>query len=366
MGVMQYESHGRTLWKISTWVRDGSGVPRRVSKRGIPTRQLAVAFESKVRAEAFEDRWFDRPKASKLTVRGAWEAYEPVSKRTKRSWRTDRCRAEPVLRHLGSRRAESLTQKDVDRYREARFGEVTRRGVPPMIATVNREVAHLKRILSYAVECGDLKANPLTRVGLLHEDNVRQVVVSEEEFARLMAHAEPELLALLVLAFDTGIRRREALALTWRQVNLQQGTILIPPSDNKGHRPRTVFLTDRAREALKAMPRAISGHVFVNPATNKPWVDLRKMYRRAMDAAGLEGIWYTDLRRSFVTHARRRGVQESVVMAMSGHRTREVFDRYNVISSEDLEEAVRMIERGREKDLQREDRSATPSERETK
>jgi hypothetical protein len=70
------------------------------------------------------------------------------------------------------------------------------------------------------------------------------------------------------------------------------------------------------------------------------------MFRRACNNAKLEGIWFHDLRRSFVTNARRRGVPESVVMKLSGHKTRSVFDRYNVVSEDDLKSAVRQIESG--------------------
>ena len=63
-----------------------------------------------------------------------------------------------------------------------------------------------------------------------------------------------------------------------------------------------------------------------------------------MAAAGLQGLWFHDLRRSFVTRARRAGVPESVVMKMSGHRTRAVFERYNVVDTQDLRAAVRALE----------------------
>ena len=65
-------------------------------------------------------------------------------------------------------------------------------------------------------------------------------------------------------------------------------------------------------------------------------MDIRKPFRRAVVATGLEGLWFHDLRRSFITRARRVGVPESVVMRMSGHRTRAVFERYNVVDTQDL------------------------------
>ena len=73
---------------------------------------------------------------------------------------------------------------------------------------------------------------------------------------------------------------------------------------------------------------------------------MRKAFAKACTAAGLAGIWFHDQRRSFVTNARRRGVPESVVMRMSGHRTRSVFDRCNIVEEDDLREAVRRIEAG--------------------
>jgi hypothetical protein len=98
------------------------------------------------------------------------------------------------------------------------------------------------------------------------------------------------------------------------------------------------------REALEAQLRHIkSDWVFTNPETEEAWKDIRKVFRRACKAVKLTGVWFHDLRRSFVTNARRRGVPESVVMRMSGRRTRAVFDRYNIVE-EDERDAVKRIE----------------------
>ncbi|MDD5309803.1 MAG: tyrosine-type recombinase/integrase [Deltaproteobacteria bacterium] len=80
--------------------------------------------------------------------------------------------------------------------------------------------------------------------------------------------------------------------------------------------------------------------------TNKPWNQIRKAFDRARTAAGLPNIWFHDLRRSSITNARRRGVAESVIMRMSGHKTRNVFERYNIVNDEDLRAAVAIIVEG--------------------
>ena len=130
-------------------------------------------------------------------------------------------------------------------------------------------------------------------------------------------------------------------------VNLKLGVIELSAEDTKTEEPRTVFLTSRVREALEAQPRHIkSDWVFINPDTEEAWKDIRKVFRRACKAVKLTGVWFHDLRRSFVTNARRRGVPESVVMRMSGHRTRAVFDRYNIVEEDDLRDAVKRIEAG--------------------
>ncbi len=182
---------------------------------------------------------------------------------------------------------------------------------------------------------------------LLRKPNVRRSVLDEAGFERLLALAEDQLKPIILVAFDTGMRLREILGLRWSQVDLKLGMIKLGAEDTKTEQPRTVFLTSRVSQALESQPRHIkSEYVFTNPKTEEAWDDIRKMFSRACTAAKLTGVWFHDLRRSFVTNARRRGVPESVVMKMSGHRTRAVFDRYNIIEEDDLREAVKRLEAG--------------------
>jgi integrase len=351
MGVKKYSKKGQSFWRVDTWLEFPDGRKQRLKRGSIPTREMAVALEHKMQVEAYAGKHFDVVKPKSMTVSDAWASYKPVAVSENRSSKTDEGRAKHLLAILGGRRAEGLTMKDVHEYRARRAKQINIHGRQPAVSTVNREVAMLRHLLNHAVQCGDLDRNPLVGVPMLAENNVRDVMVSEVEFTLLLQVADPQLQPILVLAYDTGMRKREILDLRWDQVNLRDGVIRLSAKDTKAKAPRIIVLTRRALQALQSTPRSLSGFVFVNPETAKPWNHIQKKFHRARTAAGLERIWFHDLRRSFVTNARRRDVPESVVMRMSGHKTRSVFDRYNVVSEDDLRKAVLRIEAGCEREL---------------
>ena len=352
MGVRMYTKGDKKLWRIDTWVTFPDGHRKRVKKANIPSKEMALALENKMHIDAFENRFFDRVKPNVFTVEDAMDNYKPVSDRH-RSFQTERNIMRTLKRHFKKRPVMTLTVEHVDQYRAKRWGETTKAGTPPKPATLDREVEFLKRILNYATECGKVPHNPIARVKLLRQPNVRRVIVDEEDFERLYRKAEEPLRPLLLVAYETGMRKQEVLNLRWNQVRPRAGLIKLEAQDTKTNEPRTIIMTDRVREAVLSQPRSIrkNGHVFLNPATGKRWVDIKKMFNRAKKAAKMEELWFHDLRRSFVTNARKRGIPESIVMQMSGHKTREVFARYNIIVEQDLRNAIEILQRGRDEEL---------------
>jgi integrase len=348
MGVTQYTKNGRTLFKLDVWLKSQNGTLHRVRMSKLPTQEHAEMLLAKLQLDSFEGRYFQQRLEGEIRVVDCWKAWEPITKRDNDSYRSDVIRARAIVRLLGQHRAAMLNRADIEAYRQKRFSETTFRGGSPAPASVDREVALLKRCITYMVECGRLTRNPISSVPMLNVPNTRDMTLKPTMLERIKKEALPAFAPVIEFDYETGLRKTELRFLRWEQIDLTLGCIRLSAKETKTDTARVVYLTSRAMQILKETPRQLhSPYVFVNPDTGKPWAEHNKMLRRACERAGLKGIWFHDLRRSFVTNARRSGVPESVVMKLSGHRTRSVFDRYNIIDEEDLKAAVATIDRAR-------------------
>ena len=94
---------------------------------------------------------------------------------------------------------------------------------------------------------------------------------------------------------------------------------------------------------MKREHRLICPWVFFH-GRGEPIKDFRGVWTAATKAAGCPGRLVHDLRRTAVRNLVRNGVPDLVAMRLTGHKTRSVFDRYNIVSAADLKDAATRLE----------------------
>ena len=177
----------------------------------------------------------------------------------------------------------------------------------------------------------------------LPEPKGRQGFVEETQYRALAAHCtEVYMRAMLALAYSFGFRKGELLTLQVGDVDIMAGTIRLRTSKNG--EPRQVNLTAEMRSLLAACLAGKNPEDAVFTRGSVPVADFRGTWDRITLAAGCPGLLFHDLRRSAVRNMIRAGIPEVVCMEISGHKTRAVFDRYNIVSEKDLIDAAKKIE----------------------
>ena len=240
----------------------------------------------------------------------------------------------PGLNHLDSFfagfRAVSITIEHLNAFVAKRLKEGASEG------TVNRNLAILRRMMNLARQHDKITRVP--HFPMFSElDNVREGFVSQWQFEKIRSHLPLHLHPITTFMNDTGTRLGEAKKIRWEQVDMgrgEHGAIVLPRQHTKNKRPRIVPLSPEVSAWLREMQK--QDPVF--DATN-----LRKEWKKAAKAAGLANILVHDLRRSGVRNLRLAGNSEKIAMEISGHLTRAVFDRYNIVDDVDQLEAMKKL-----------------------
>jgi integrase len=196
---------------------------------------------------------------------------------------------------------------------------------------------------------GKLAAVP--HIEMLPEASPRKGFLEVEQFDRLRGYLPEYLRPVLTMGYYTGMRLGEIRNLKWENVDLAEKSIRLYQDETKTGEPRTVPLIGELPAMFKSLRQeSRSAYVFGDRA---PLGSFRNAWQTACVRAGLgkkgeplengyvpyTGITPHDLRRSVVRNLVCSGVPEEIAMAISGHKTRALFDRYNIVSERDLSEA---------------------------
>lgn len=228
-------------------------------------------------------------------------------------------------------------------------------------ATINRELAVLKRAFRLGVRAGRVVSRP--DITLLAEHNRRKGFFDRAEHDSLVAHMPTDVADVAEFLFWTGWRRGEVVSLQWS--NVDTGAKVIRIEDSKAGEPRTLpYGNLPALVELIQRRRRITDAVQQDGGKIVPWLfhrngapvrHFRRSWISACVAAGLghevrdaKGKLVSkvalrtphDYRRSAARNLSRAGVPEQVIMALCGWKTRSVFDRYRIVVERDLADGL--------------------------
>jgi integrase len=253
-------------------------------------------------------------------------------------------RAQRSLKHLQKAfegmRVTDITTPRINAYIETRISEGAAN------ATINRELAALKRILNLGARQTPPKVAQIPYIPMLSENNVRKGFFEYGDFLALREALPDYLKGFVTFAYKSGWRKSEITNLTWNQVDLEQGIVRLEVGNTKNREGRTVYLDEELKEIFKYQwgARKKTGklipYVFTNENDRDKIKDFRGAWAKACENTGIGKRLFHDFRRTAVRDMIRSGIPERVAMMISGHKTRSVFDRYNIVSDTDLREAA--------------------------
>jgi len=304
---------------------------------------------------------FIGPEAERVTIR---ELAEDFKNDYRVNGKKSLDKAEQTLKHLlaffGDYRAHDLGTDLIRKYASIRQQEKASNG------TINRELSALRRIFNLGLQAEKIYRKP--HIPMLEENNVRTGFLEHGEFIALRDAAPEYFKPVITFAYYTGWRKKEILSLKWNQIDLNARTVRLDPGTTKSKEGRLVILDGELLEAIQGQwerrkvaeipgqsPTLLCPYVFHRKG--KPMIEIRDVWQQSCVAAGLGqmvevehngkkekkyvGKLLHDFRRTAVRNMVRAGVNERVAMKISGHKTRSVFDRYNIVSEDDLKEAAR-------------------------
>jgi len=269
-----------------------------------------------------------------------------------------------IREYFGAWRAVEVTAEAVDKFITERQETGT------AAATINRSTQLLNQAFGLAIKRKHLSTAPPIR-HLSEKDNARQGFFNDADFHALSRNLPEYLHDFARFGYLTGWRKGEIASLRWEDVD--SDVIRLRGVNAKNGASRVILggelgeLIERRkadRQVKTSTGVMLSAWVFHNEG--EPVGDFRKAWATACVAAGLglficrdckqpvnghrceqcraevkySGRLFHDFRRTGVRNMVRAGVPERVAMTISGHKTRSIFDRYNIVNEADLRDAM--------------------------
>jgi integrase len=247
---------------------------------------------------------------------------------------------------FGSQVVNSIMPAQLEEYQEKRLDE------GKSSATVDMELSLAKTMVTKGfdnekVGVQALKAFRRIKRKLKRGNNSRERLLSFDEYKKLLEHAPHHLRAILIVAFNTGMRKGEILNLKWSDIDRKKGFIRLQPDATKETKSKNIPINSHVFEVLDNLSHAIH-HDNVFTYRSRPiGSDLRTALHGTCRAAEIiygqkevGGFRFHDIRTTVKTNMLRAGVDKALRDTILGHSLEGMDTFYIKPTEDDLKDAM--------------------------
>lgn len=293
---------------------DPSG--RRI-RQALKTKDEKIARQRlmKMQTEAYEKGYFEMKRPVKMLFSElAGKVLEYTKDRKKSHDKFYVPFMKPLLRFFGSKYLHEITANLVTQYQTAR-----KEAVAP--ATVNRELAILKRSFNLGIQWGLARLNPVKGVEFFKEPRGRVRFLTIEEINCLLDCCNGYIRGIVLVALHTGMRKSEILNLQWSNIDMANKLIVIDRTKNDEVReiPMSKAVYEMLLEKYRQKARSVNEYVFPNESGGAYW-DVKRAFARVLKLANIKSFRFHDLRHTCASQLVMSGAHILAVKELLGHK----------------------------------------------
>src|SRR4051812_34292533 len=241
---------------------------------------------------------------------------------------------------LGKIKASEIATRMIDRFIEQK----QRAGYAN--ATVNRWLEALRRAFTLALNSLPPLVYVSPKIEMLEEDNVREGFLEHDDYLRFRGELPDHQRLILVIGYHLGMRRGEILKLRWDQVDWKENLIRLERKQTKGKQARVAPLYGELRAWLEMAYAARPENCPLMISWKGNGIgEVKTAWNKARVRARVPQLLVHDLRRTAVRNMIRAGIPEKQAMRISGHKSRSMFDRYDITDERDIQIAGQKLAR---------------------
>jgi integrase len=286
-------------------------------------QKSALQYEAIIKGELMKGNLGIIENSKKATLKEGVALYLEYSRNNKKSYKNDNGYTNSFLKFFKPNCIlDDITPSLIEDYKKfLAKGNITK-------TTINRYLQALSKLLNVCVDNNLLLINPMRKVKLLKTDNHAIRFLTKEEEKILMSFLPKfyfseiktvsKLKLIVKFALKTGARKEEILSLKWENIDFKNNIIEL--LHTKSGKKRKIPLAKTLKKVLlRLKDLENSEYVFINPVTQKRYVDIKKAFNNAVKNSEIKKLRFHDLRHTFATRLIEKGVDIVVVKELLGH-----------------------------------------------